>query len=420
MTHVAMLIKNKVINLLNWAQGYLKTDMLYLVKGGFWLFLGQAVTFGTSFVLTWAFANFATKEVFGAYKYILSITAILAVPVLSGMNTALLRAVSAGKEGVLIPVLKTKLKWGILSILGSFGLAIYYFLQGNKELALGLAIAAIFIPLVNSFSLWEQFLSGKKEFKRQNIYKAIVNLANMVALMLAILLKGNIFVILATYFISWAFLHALFFILTYKKYKPKTEVDPKTMRFGKHLSLMSVIGMVDSQLDKIVLWHFLGADQVAIFSIALVMPATLGGVLKIINSLAMPKLSQAKIADLKRTIPKKTFYLFILVLPIVVGYILFAPLLFKIFFPKYIEAVIYTQVAALTLLFFPRALFGTALTAKAQTKALYMNTIILSPLYITSLLLLVPAFGIMGAVLASLALEIGTFILQAIYFRKMK
>jgi len=77
-------------------------------------------------------------------------------------------------------------------------------------------------------------------------------------------------------------------------------------------------------------------------------------------------------------------------------------------------------VAALTLLFFPRALFGTALTAKAQTKALYMNTIILSPLYIVSLLLLVPAFGIMGAVLAILALEIGTFILQAIYFKKMK
>ncbi|MCG2689970.1 oligosaccharide flippase family protein [Candidatus Parcubacteria bacterium] len=414
------MIKKKILNLLNWAQGYLKTDILYIVKGGFWLFLGQVITFGTSFVLTWAFANFATKEVFGAYKYILSITAILAVPVLSGMNTALLRAVAAGKEGVLIPILKTKLKWGLLSVLGSFGLAIYYFLQGNKELALGLAIAALFIPLVNSFCLWEQFLAGKKAFKRQNIYKAIINMANMVALMLAILLKGNLFVILATYFISWALLHSLFFVLTYKKYKPAQEYDAKTMRFGKHLSLMGIIGMVDSQLDKIVLWHFLGADQVAIFSIALVLPATLGGVLKIINGLAMPKLSQAKISDLKRTIPRKTFYLFILVLPIAVGYILFAPLLFKIFFPKYIEAVIYTQVAALTLLFFPRALFGTALTAKAQTKALYANTIILSPLYIIALLLLVPAFGIMGAMLASLALEIGTFILQAIYFRKMK
>ncbi|OIO46068.1 hypothetical protein COX24_01725 [bacterium (Candidatus Gribaldobacteria) CG23_combo_of_CG06-09_8_20_14_all_37_87_8] len=413
-------LKKKGYALLKWSEKYFKTDMIYVARGGFWLFFGQIATFGTSFVLTWAFANFATKEVFGAYKYILSLTAILAVPVLSGMNTALLRAVASGKEGVLIPVLKTKLKWGLLSIVGSFGLAIYYFLQGNKELALGLAIAALFIPLVNSFSLWEQFLSGKKEFKRQNIYKAIVNLANMAVLMLPILLKSNLFVILSTYFISWTFLHALFFILTYKKYRPKQEYDAKTMCFGKHLSLMSIIGMVDSQLDKIVLWHFLGADQVAVFSIALVLPATLGGVLKIINSLAMPKLSEAKIADLKRTIPKKTFYLFILVLPIVVGYILFAPLLFKIFFPKYIEAVIYTQVAALTLLFFPRALFGTALTAKAQTKALYMNTIILSPLYIVSLLLLVPAFGIMGAVLAILALEIGTFILQAIYFKKMK
>src|SRR3989344_8728279 len=122
-----MKFRHKIIKILFWLQKYTKTDMVYLTVGGFWLILGKIVFNISGFLLIIAFANLLSKEAYGTYQYVLSVASILAIPTLSGMNSAIVRAVAQGYEGSFLPAIKTQIQWGILGGLASLGGAGGYF-----------------------------------------------------------------------------------------------------------------------------------------------------------------------------------------------------------------------------------------------------------------------------------------------------
>ncbi len=95
----------------------------------------------------------------------------------------------------------------------------------------------------------------------------------------------------------------------------------------------------------------------------------------------------------------------ILTIPIVIMvllYIIIAPYLFKFFFPKYIDAVLYSQVAILSLLFFQKKLIAYTALAHASKKILYSMSIYASFFKIFLLIILLPIYGIWGAIFAEL------------------
>lgn len=414
-----MTLKQKIYKILKWSQKYTKTDMVYLAKGGFWLGTGRTVTAVSSFLLTLVFANLVPKETFGTYKFVLSIVGILAIPTLSGMNTALLQAVARGKEGSFMPILKMKLRWGVLGSLGSIVISGYYFFKGNITLTLCFLIVAAFLPMFNSFRIYESFWAGRKKFDIQNKYRIVTHITATAILIATILLTKNIFFIILAYFISWTTLYLIFLLLTIQKAHFNKEQDPKTITFGKHLSLMSIMGTIDTHIDKVLLWYFFGAGQVAVLIIAYSIPKKIKHILNTISGLAFPKFSSRSKEELKASVPKKMFQIFLITAPLAILYILFANSIFKLLFPKYPNAVIYSQVYALILLTYPRTLLSAALRAKMQTKALYRIGFILSPIYIILLFILVPSFGMWGLVATWLILEVITFGVELFLFKRM-
>ncbi|MCL5011089.1 MAG: oligosaccharide flippase family protein [Patescibacteria group bacterium] len=416
-----MRIKEKIKNILLWSQKYTKTDMLYVARGGSWLLASQLVNFIANVVLTIALANLLPPQTYGLYRYVLSIVVILAIPCLSGMNSAVLRAASKDENDSFLPALKTKIKWGTLGGLASLLVGLYYFSQGNSTLTFCFLISACFIPLMNPFGLYESFLAGKKRFDLQSLY-GIVNQAVSAGLMILVLfLTRNIFLVILAYFVSWTGLYLIFTVITIKKWKLKAQnPDEETLAFGKHLSLLDVLSTINSQIDKVIMWHFLGAGPVAIYSIIMNVPDKIKDLLKTIGSLAFPKLSSRSMEELKKSVPQKTLMLFLLAIPVMLVYILAAPWLYKTFFPKYASFVIYSQVYALIFLTFPRLLFGTSLTAQKQTRSLYIASFILGPTYIVLLLILTPIFGIWGAISAFLAIEAMNFMTNYLQFKRMK
>src|SRR3989344_764495 len=139
-----------------------KTDMIYLAKGHFWLIVGQILSSISAFLLSIAFANLLPKEIYGSYKYVLSIAGVLSVFTLTGMSAAISQAAARGYEGGLIKALKTKIKFGLLGSVGSLGVSLYYYLNAKTELAVAFLIVAAFIPLMDSFALYSAYLHGKK------------------------------------------------------------------------------------------------------------------------------------------------------------------------------------------------------------------------------------------------------------------
>ena len=164
---------------------------------------GQIVSSISSFLLAIAFANLLPRETFGVYKYILSVCGILAIPTLGGINTAVTQAVARGYEGSLIPALKTKIKWGLLGGLASLILAGYYYFQGNIILTISFLVAAIFLPLMDPFGIYDSLLQGRKLFNISSKYLIISQIISVIALIITIFLTKNIFLVLLAYFLSW-------------------------------------------------------------------------------------------------------------------------------------------------------------------------------------------------------------------------
>jgi len=170
--------------------------------------------------------------------------------------------------------------------------------------------------------------------------------------------------------------------------------------FGKHLSLMSAMGTVAGHIDKILLWHFLGAVPLAIYSFATLPITHFQKALKISETLAFPKFANQEKEIFKKTlIPKILKFSAILIIPVGL-YILLAPYVYKLVFPQYLESIKYSQYYALVLLLFPKRFIGQVLTAQAKTKSIYAITTTNILVKIVLLLILLPLYGIWGAIAA--------------------
>lgn len=398
-------LKIKFYNLLRWSEKYFKTDMVYLAKGGSWLTLGQIVSSASSFLLAIAFANLLPKETYGIYKYILSLAGILAIPTLSGMGTALIQAVARGYEGSFIPVLKTKIRWGLLGGLASLILAGYYFYNGNTTLTISFLVSAAFLPFMDSFGIYNTLLQGRKLFDVSTKYGIIVQIIAIATLITTILFTKNLFLILLAYFSSWTLLRFIFLKITLKKFPPKDKKDPQTISYGKHLSLMNIFPLIAQQLDKVLLFHFLGPVQLAIYSFAVAIPNQIKSPFKNLQVLILPKFSKRSKEEIKSTLFNKILKLGMLLIFIIILYILVAPFIYKIFFPQYLESIFYSQIFAVSIIAILAILPITFLQAKLAQKELYQFNILRAVFQIIALFILIYYFGILGAAIAGIFSE---------------
>jgi O-antigen/teichoic acid export membrane protein len=415
-------IKKKAKEILLWSQKYTKTDMIYLARGGFWLTLGQAISSLSSFLLAIAFANLLPKETYGTYKYILSIASILAIPTLSGIGTAVTQAVARGYEGSLIPALKTKIRWGILGGLASLILAGYYFYQGNTTLTISFLISAVFLPFMDSFGIYDSLLQGRKLFDISTKYFIISQIIAIASLIAVLFFTKNLFLILFAYFASWTLLRFIFLKITLKKFSINHNQDPKTISYGKHLSLIGIIGTIASYLDRILIFHYLGAVEVAVYSFAIAPPNQIKGLFKNLPALALPKLSQRSFKEIDSVLYKRLLKLFIMGGIIAGIYILAAPYIFKIFFPKYLDSIFFSQLFAITIVLTTPI---SILSAVGQSKLtltpksfLYPGSIIPQIILIGSLFLLIK-FGIIGVILSRIIFLISAIVVSLIYWKRL-
>lgn len=394
--------KNTIYGLLRKTERYTKTDMVYLASGSFWLFLKTFLTVGIAFGLSIAFANFLPKETYGEYKYIFSIFGFLAIPTLMGMGTAVTKSVARGYEGTPVAAIKTKIYWGFLGSFASLSVALYYFTQENTRLAGAFCIIAVFLPFVDTFSMFNTILTGKKLFKISVLYETSIQAISAATIALALFLTDNILAIIASYFISYTLSRFIVFRIIVKRYVANNNIEKTAISYGMHLSAMEILSNISETVNSILLWHFAGAAPVAIYSFAKAIPSQISSALQRITTLAFPKFAVRQFKEIKESLIGKMLKMFVLMALIVVAYWITAPYVFAFFFPQYSDAIWYSQIYALTLLFFPQKFIGTAFQAHARTKALYVSTTIVPIIRLILTITLIPLFGIMGAIIAEL------------------
>ncbi len=405
---------------LKWSETYTKTDMLYMAQGGFWLTLAKGVGMFSSLLLAIAMANLIPPEVFGTYKFVLSAAGIIGAFSLAATGTAIIQAVARGYEGALRSGIVSYLTWSVGMVFISCAAALYYLLNDNNTLALSFLLVAVCNPILIGFSFFSQFISGKKDFRTQSLFDSIADFIPTLILVAALFFTENPVLIIFVYFVAGTTINLVLHYATIRKYRPNVAIDPETIPYAKHLSLMAIMGKIGENIDKILVFHYLGAVPLAIYAFAQTPVAQLKLLNDIPVKLALPKLSERNFLELKKSLPRKIFLLVGIMIVLVAAYILVAPLLFKLLFPKYVGAVIYTQILALSLILAPGSIFSDALTAHMKKKELYIAQTILPITKIGLFLLLLPPFGIWGAVWATLISQCITFMLFAYLFWQAK
>ncbi len=394
-------LKNGVFNSLKWLERYTKTDMIYLARGGFWLGISQFISTLSAFLTSIAFANLLAPDVFGIYKYILSINALLLITTLSGMDSAVTQSVARGFDNTLRIGVKTKMKWGLIGSVISFGLSLYYFLQGNMALTIGFGITGIFVPFSESFDMYNSLLWGKKLFDTQTKYNIVRKITSLIFIVGTLLITSNLLIILLVYFATLTIPAGFFLLKSIKNHTASKEVDLESIPYGKNLSLISIVRIIASELDKILIFHYLGAVNLAVYALAVAPNDQIKGLLKNVNSLAFPQFSQRSINEIRKTIFHKSLILALITGLITIIYILLAPLFFEIFFPKYLSAVIYSQALSVSIVGgVIISFFYTILESQKAKKELYQYNVYENIFSIVILFPLVYFYGIWGAVVS--------------------
>jgi O-antigen/teichoic acid export membrane protein len=340
---------------------------------------------------------------YGNYKYVLSLATILGALSLSGLGDAVGQAAARGKDGALIQGFRTNLVWSGPFVLASLCVAAYYWLQGNPFVAGSMVVVAFCQPVAASSSYFASFLFGQRDFARGASYMIAESAITYGAVLAALLVGERAIMLVAAYFVSNA-IASLYFTWKAQQHARNTEKDEGLFAFGAHLSVMNVIAVIADRFDSIIVFSLLGPAQLATYAFSIAAPEQLKGVIKNLYGLALPKFAGRPLAEIQRTVWPKLWLLTGLIAVAVVGYIVIAPSLFRLLFPLYGEAVPYTQWYALSLLFagFPSVL-SSALTAHKQTRALYMTTNAAPVALVFLLAVLVPIFGIAGAIASQIA-----------------
>jgi O-antigen/teichoic acid export membrane protein len=394
-------IKDRVKGLLRLSERYTKTDMVYLVGNGTWLGIAQVGMGLIALGLSIAFAHFVPKDVYGNYRFLLSIFWVLTAFSLTGIATALMRSVARGEEGIYRSVFRTSILWSLPMALLGLGAAGYYFLNENSTLGWGLIAIACIGPLMQSAYLFGAFQEGRRAFKENalsglvlNGVPALVLLCVMPffhepALFIAIYLGANV---LTGYAISWFFI--------WRRNIAEQKMSEEFKNLTGHFSLLNILGTISQQIDRILVFHFLGAVELAVYALAVALPEQIKAAVGSIENLAFSKFANRTAQQVLGNFWNRMLILTGGLVLVAVAYMLVAPYIFSVLFPKYPEAVIYSEVFALSLVFLGNVLPPTIFQAQAAKKELYIFSVTTSVFQIVILIPCILSWGLMGAVIA--------------------
>lgn len=393
-------LRSLTYSILRATERYTKTDMVYLAKGSFWLSAGKGVYMLTAFALSIAFANLLVPDAYGTYKYIMAIVGVVTVAGLQSMGTAVTQATARGFEATIKAALKFQIGFGTLSAMLCWIAAGYYFWRGDPGLAWALVVVSVFLPFDHAFDTYGNVLEGKKEFKLASKYGMLTYLISAVVLIVALFLTTNLLIILTLTFLPRVVVNYFILRRILRRHLANEQVDRRAISYGIFLSVTNIISHIAENIDKILLGHFLGASAIAIYAFAQAPVNQLTGLGRMLPTLAFPKLSQQSEDEIVQHLPAKLVRYFALLLPLTLVYVYLAPWLYKLLYPQYVGAVGYSQVFALIILLLPTNLFSNSLIAKRRIREITALRFTAPTVRIVLLVVLIPMYGIWGAVIA--------------------
>jgi O-antigen/teichoic acid export membrane protein len=294
-----------------------------------------------------------------------------------------------------------------LSLLGSIpmtilagSMGVYYLLNQNSVLGVGMFIIGALAPFIQPAFLYGNYLEGKKDFRRLAIFGILLNATQAVLLIGTMYVTKDPLLFLASYLGGNIVAGIVFYFYVRSIYKPNELVNADFNSLAMHFSAMNILSTVSQQIDKLLVFHYLGAAQLALYSFAIALPEQAKTAINSVSTIAFPKFAERPLKEIMPNFWHRMRWFSGALVLAALGYILLAPYLFQLFFPTYGDAVIYSQVFAISIIFLSNTIPPTLLQAHAANKELYLFNVVTPLFQILALCILIPQFGLFGIIAA--------------------
>jgi O-antigen/teichoic acid export membrane protein len=388
----------------DWVGQLGKFNFFYFVKNSPPLFISNLISSAFAFLLTYVFTRYATQEIYGQYQYIFSILGVLSFFSLPGVNTAVTQSSARGFDSVLQEGTKLRLKSALMGGTALILIASYSFLRGNLELSVGLVIAAVLFPTYYGLDTFLSFLKGKQQFLPFSVIRSLLFSLPALATIIVVLLNCDLRYVVMTKLGITSLLNLIFLQFTRVRYVKNSRIDRGAMNYGKHTSMIGVLGAFHYNLSSLVIGTFLGFEDLAVFSIGDLIRRELQNVIGVYYTQISPKLAAKSDRDAFHTLVRSSKYtisaLALLCLFIVLALPIAIPLLFTV---EYADSILYAQLLVIgSLIAFPGGQFVVFMAARKKVVQRYKVQLSFTFVEVIALLLLAQPFGVLGIVLAKI------------------
>ncbi len=367
-------------------------------SSGSWQILSIICISISSFAAAVVLSHLFTPAEYGVYRYILAWTVLSSFFTLSGANFAVTQATLDGAEGTLFSVIKTRLAFGLFGALFFGVVSAYYYLNGNSELGLLFALYSPFVALSEGLTSHLGYFVGKKQLRTNFLFEVSANIAGTFFVITTVLLHGTVVAALLVNFLV-TFLVRVFGTLYVLRKISRTARRENVLVYSAKLTLFSAFEVATQFVDKVIVFHFLGAHGLAFYVFTIIFVDQLRELFRMViwKNIILDKehLLPFRVGKLPLTVIAYSLLLAVL-------YALAAPFLYQFFFPKYVSVVTASTVYALS--FFTAYMYIPMYRYQQDRKTKRYGLHQLLVLFLTVLFISLGSlyFGLMGAVIGAL------------------
>ncbi len=386
----------------------------FFTQGIGWIFSSQLIVSAVGFIFTIVITNALSVTEYGIYKYVIAIASLLIILTASGLISAMTRVASTGNGGEIRYLIWVRTQWALLACLAGLALAGYYALNDNFQLTILMLIIAIGMPISEILRMYQPILQGRRAYKLLSIFDTYGHVSHYTVVAVTALSGANLTWVVASYFISYVVAYSWPFLYAYKKFTTTMIPAAQARMFGIHMSIANSIAVASTHIDKLLVFTNIGAAEAAIYAVAIAPVEILRSFQKSITTFIHPRVAQYKKITFREHLINHILPGLSISIVIAGAYIISALVLLPLFFPKYPEAVVLSQLYAISILgitMFP----NTVLEARLATRELYYHKISASFIRVALIVAGLHFYGITGIIVAQVIARLITFMSALIF-----
>ncbi len=377
----------------------------HLINGFFQLGFLRILQLGLGLVGTYFITHSLTVEQYGEYQSVLNIIGILTIFSLTEFSNTLMQSIARGHNGSFLKMIRYPFLASFIGSLILVGFSVWYGLQGHNSLMICYLVAAAAFPFINGLTLWRGIKLGRQQFSSLTAIEVTSLICLQVGIIaLTFLFPGEYVEI----FLWFSFVPLVINIyLVYKFWKEfrhyNSPAEDGVISHALHASFYNSFYTVANYFDRVLVGFFLGPVTLAIFIAADRIPDLLRSVVQDAATVLAPKFANTEHYTRKLDVIFKLFCIAFLIAAFIFGLLLLPYVITLIYGDKYSESIFYSQ-----LLIVAYAIGNLSslqfryIRSKLDTKNYRNITISTSIIRVLVSLMLVPWFGIVGAVASAL------------------